>query len=116
MQQNPTYINDETMKQLLPTTRPYTVVVLRPGPNRFIDGWQQIIWEHGRRNFGLRADGLLAIVCPVANHDTMAGVGIMTVSPEEAAQLYSEDPAVKAGVLIFETYPSRSFPGDSLPA
>jgi hypothetical protein len=26
-----------------------------------------------------------------------------------------EDPAVKAGVFVYEVHPCRSFPGDSLP-
>jgi hypothetical protein len=109
-------ITDEMMKEMLPLTKPYAVVVLRPGPNRFMEGWEKIIWEHGRNNFSLRADGLLAIVCPISNQDTIAGVGVMNVGPEEAARLYDNDPAVKAGVLTYEVYVSRSFPGDSLPA
>ena len=26
-----------------------------------------IVWEHGRRNFALRADGLVSIILPVAD-------------------------------------------------
>jgi hypothetical protein len=37
------------------------------GPNRRMEGVDGIIWEHGRRNFSLRADGLLSIICPVGD-------------------------------------------------
>jgi hypothetical protein len=46
------------------------------GPNRHMEGVDGIIWEHGRRNFSLRADGLLSIICPVGDGTQVAGVGI----------------------------------------
>ena len=40
-------------------------------------GVDKILWEHGRRNFALRAEGLLAIVCPVNDGSQVKGVGIL---------------------------------------
>jgi hypothetical protein len=81
-----------------------------------MEGVEDIIWEHGRRNFSLRADGLLAIVCPVRDGSDVCGVGIFTVSPQETASIMDEDPGVKAGVFVYELHACRSFPGDALPA
>jgi len=111
-----TTITDEQMRALMPTTRSYCAVILRAGPKRHMDGVDDIIWEHGRRNFSLRADGLLPIVCPVGDDSDVCGVGIFAVGLKEAASIMDDDPGVKAGVFVYELHPCRSFPGDALPA
>jgi hypothetical protein len=58
------YFTDHEMNALLPEARPYSVVILRSGPNYAADDAGPIVWEHGRRNFGLRRRAL-AIVLPV---------------------------------------------------
>ena len=63
-------ITDDYMHQMLPTTRQYSVVILKAGPEKNKSGSDKIIWEHGRRNFSLRADGLLPIVCVGYAHST----------------------------------------------
>ena len=108
-------ITDEQMRALLPTTRLYSVVILKAGPNRHTDGADAIIWEHGRRNFSLRADGLLSIVCPVADGTEVNGVGIFNLDPDETRKVMDDDPGVRAGVFVYEVHPCRSFPGDALP-
>ena len=110
-----TWVSDDEMNALLPTTRPYTAVILKAGPQRHMTGVEAVIWEHGRRNFGLRADGLLSIVCPVADDSEVGGIAIFNLSPEETATVMDEDPGVKAGVFAYEIHPCRSFPGDALP-
>jgi len=110
-----TTITDEFMRQMISTTRQYCIVILKAGPNRNEEGVETILWEHGRRNFALRAQGVLAIVCPIADGSDVAGVGIFHASVEEVKQIMDGDPAVQAGVLIFEIHACRSFPGDSLP-
>ena len=110
-----TTITDEFMQQMRSTTRNYSLVILKAGPKRHEDGAETIIWEHGRRNHALRADGVLSIVCPIADGSNVAGVGIFNASVEEVKKIMDEDPAVQAGVLIYETHASRSFPGDCLP-
>ena len=110
-----TTITDEFMRQMLSTTRQYCIVILKAGPHKHDDGVEKIIWEHGRRNFALRADGVLSIVCPISDGSNVAGVGIVNARVEEVKKIMDEDPAVQAGVLIYETHACRSFPGDSLP-
>jgi len=79
-------ITDEYMLQMLPKAKAYTAVILKPGPKAGLEGADKIKWGHGRRNFSLRAEGKLSIVCPV-------------MSPP----------------FVYEAYPCRSFPGDALP-
>jgi len=108
-------ITDEYMMQLLPTTKAYTVVILKSGPKRNEPGVEKIIWEHGRNNFSLRADGMLSIVCPVTDGSDVCGVGVFNAAPEEVKKIMEDDPGVKAGVFVYEVHSCKSFPGDSLP-
>jgi hypothetical protein len=110
-----TTISDEFMQQMMLTTRSYCIVILKAGPNKHQDGVEKIIWEHGRRNFVLRADGVLSIVCPISDGSDVSGIGIFNASVEEMQKIMDEDPGVQAGVFIYEIHPCRSFPGDSLP-
>ena len=108
-------ITDEFMRQMLSTAKPYSVVILKAGPNSGKDGVEKITWEHGRRNFALRADGVLPIVCPIADTSDVSGVGILATTVEETKKIMDEDPGVKAGVFVYEVHAGRSFPGDCLP-
>jgi len=108
-------ITDEFMQQMLTKTKEYCIVLLKAGANTNLPDVQKIIWEHGRRNFSLRADGLLSIVCPVTIETGVAGVGIFNASIDKTKEIMDEDPAVKAGVFVYEVHPCRSFPGDCLP-
>jgi len=108
-------ITDEYMQQMLLTARSYSVVILKPTPKRREPGADKIVWEHGRCNFALRADGLLSIVCPIADGGDVSGISIFNASVEETVKLMDEDPAVKAGIFVYEVRACRSFPGDSLP-
>jgi hypothetical protein len=110
-----TTITDDYMRGMLSKTKEYCVVLLKPGPMATEPSLKKLIWEHGRRNFALRADGLLSIVCPVTNESGLNGVGIFNVSVDETKKIMDEDPAVMAGIFVYETYTCRSFPGDSLP-
>lgn len=107
-------ITDEYMRRMLPTTRNYCVVILKAGPKKHEPDAEQIIWEHGRRNFALRADGVLAIVCPVNDGSEVSGIGIFNAGVEETRMIMDEDPGVKAGVFVYELHSCRSFPGDCL--
>jgi hypothetical protein len=111
-----TTITDEFMREMLTTTKQYCLVILKAGPNPDHPDRGKIAWEHGRRNFALRADGLLSIVCPIADGSAVAGVGIFNATADEVRKIMDEDPGVKAGVFVYELHPCRSFPGDSLPA
>lgn len=108
-------ITDEYMRQMLAQTRQYCVVILRATPKRREEGVDKIVWEHGRRNFALRAEGVLPIVCPVSDGGDVSGIGIFNASLEEVKKIMDEDPAVKAGVFVYEVHVCRGFPGSSLP-
>jgi hypothetical protein len=110
-----TTITDELMRQRISATRNYCIVILKAGPKKNEEGAEKIIWEHGRRNFALRADGMLSIVCPISDGSNVSGIGIFNAPVEEVTKIMDEDPAVQAGVLIYETHACRGFPGDSLP-
>jgi len=109
-----TTITNEYMYEMFPKTKEYSVVLLKPGPKADQPGVENIVWEHGRRNFALRAEGQLSIVCPVTIESDLSGIGIFNTSFEETRKIMDDDPGVLAGVFLYEVYPCRSFPGDSL--
>ena len=76
---------------------------------------EKIKWEHGRRNFSLRRNGLLSIVCPVSGGGSIVGIGIFNASVDEVKKIMDEDPAVREDVLRYQVLDCRSFPGDCLP-
>ncbi len=110
-----TPITDEYMRQMLPTAKTYCLMILKAGPKRHQPGAEKIIWEHGRRNFALRADGVMPIVCPVGDGSDVCGIGLFVTGLEETRHIMDEDPGVKAGIFVYELHACRSFPGISLP-
>ncbi len=108
-------ISDDFMRQMLDTAKEYCVCILKITPKRKEPGANTIVWEHGRRNFSLRADGVLAIVCPIADGSGVSGVYIFNAGLDEVRRIMEDDPAVKAGIFTYELHASRSFPGDELP-
>ena len=108
-------ITDDYMRQMIAATGHYCIVILKAGPKKHEPGVEKIIWEHGRRNFALRAEGVLPIVCPVNDGSDVSGIGIFTTSVEETRKIMDEDPGVQAGVFVYELHTCRSFPGASLP-
>ena len=109
-----TFVPDDVMQAELTTTRTYTLVILSQGPAYHDEGARQIVWEHGRRNFGLRADGVLNVVCPIMDDSEVCGVGIFDAPADDVAEIMSEDPGVVAGVFTWALHPCRGFPGDAL--
>jgi hypothetical protein len=106
---------DEEMGQLLPSAKAYAVVILKQGP-RFGDPTAPaIIWEHGRRNFGLRDDGVLAVVLPVTDGSDVCGIGVFAATVEDTKAIMDGDPGVAAGVFTYDVHACRGFPGDALP-
>ena len=101
--------------------RPYTACILKRGPNferpgpDHTAGVTKVIWQHGKRNTALHRAGLLPIVCPISEDDEIAGLGIFNATVDEVHQILSEDPAIKAQVLTYELYATRSFAGSTLP-
>src|SRR5689334_8105786 len=109
-----TTITDEYMQGMLAKIKPYTIVLLKPGPKADQPDIQKIIWEHARRNFALRADGILSIVAPVSAEADVNGLYIFNTDPDAALKILADDPAVQAGIFVCQAYPCRSFPGDKL--
>jgi hypothetical protein len=110
-----TEISDEFMRDMLTKSRAYSLVLLKAGPKRNVDDVDATVWEHARRNFALRADGTLVIVCPITDDGEWRGIGIFDATPEEVTALMDGDPGVQTGVFEYEVHPVRSFPGDALP-
>lgn len=108
-------ITDELMMQMISQAKLYSIVLLKSGPNYGKPENQPIIWEHARRNFALREEGLLSVVCPVSDETELKGVGIFNADVEHTKEIMEGDPGVMAGVFIYEVHTARSFPGDSLP-
>jgi hypothetical protein len=111
-----TDITDEYMYEMLGKSKDYALVMLKAGPNYTAPDAGATIFEHGRRNFELRAEGSLSIVCRVSDDSEWSGVGIFDTTVEEATRIVEGDPGVQAGIFTFEVHPVRSFPGDALPA
>ncbi len=110
-----TPVTDEYMRTMLPQAKRYSVVILKAGPKRNEAGAETLIWEHARRNFELRAEGVLPIVCPIRDGGTIAGIGIFDAPVETVKTIVDEDPGVKAGIFAYEIHPCDAFPGDCLP-
>ena len=108
-------ITDDMMRERISQTKPYTLIILHKTAKYKEPGIEKIVWEHGRRNFQLREEGLLSIVCPVRDESDICGIGIFNAPAEEVQRICEDDPGVKAGIFTFEVHPCSSFPGDSLP-
>jgi hypothetical protein len=108
-------ISDEYMREHMTLSRDYALVLLKAGPQYGSEGSERIVWEHGRRNFQLRAEKFLSIVGPVRDDSPLCGIGIFDASLEQVTEVMNGDPGVQAGIFTFEVHPMRSFPGDALP-
>lgn len=108
-------ITNEFIQSMLARSKTYSLMILRAGPKWNQPGIDKIIWEHGRRNFELRAQGVLPIVCPVTDGGDIKGIGIFDGNLEAMRNIMDQDPGVQAGIFVYEAHSCRGFPGDSLP-
>jgi hypothetical protein len=90
---------DDEMNQLMITARPYSLVILKPGPNSFDDTAPSLMWEHGRRSLGLRDAGVLPASLAVLDSSELWGIRVFTGTVDDTIALLNDDPAVAAGVL-----------------
>ena len=109
-------ITDDYMRSRLTEAESYTLLILKKTPKYSRPAADPIVREHGRRNMALQRSGLMPIVCPSRDDSDLSGVCIFTVSPERAAEIYAEDPGVKAGIFTFDVHRVGGFPGSTLPA
>ena len=93
------YFTDEMMREQMAQAVVYTLVVLRHTDRYGSAGTDKIIWEHARRQMGLRANGVQPIVCPVGDDTGVAGIGVFVGSHDEICTIVDGDPAVQARVL-----------------
>ena len=107
-------ITDAYMQEMLTRAQGYTLVLISRGPNWDTPDRDSIVWKHGRRNFGLRRRGDLAIVCPVPDDTPLCGLDIFTADAETVTAVMEDDPGVLSGVFACDVHPIIGFPGDSL--
>ncbi|MGA2820452.1 MAG: YciI family protein [Anaerolineales bacterium] len=111
-------ITDETIRKKVASGRQYTAFLYKTGPHRDLPPAEadRLQMEHLRHLFWLRAEGKLLLNGPVTDEGSLRGIGIFAATDEdEVRQLLEEDPAVKAGRLIYEIHPWFGIPGDGLP-
>jgi hypothetical protein len=104
-----TLITNEDMRKRMAQTKAYCAVILKAGPNRHIPGVEKIIREHGRRNFALREEGVLSIVCPVTDGGEVSGIGSsmpgltgsgrLWMKTREYGKVCSSTRSIRAGVF-----------------
>jgi hypothetical protein len=107
-------VTDEQLQRLAATGKPYSLVQLSWAPGRHQRGADAIERAHQRRMVSLRAEGTIAVLCPVLS-EGLCGVAIMTQTPEQASETMAADPCVQARMMTVEVFPCVGFPGDSLP-
>jgi hypothetical protein len=107
-------VTDDQIEQLAATAKPYSLLQLSWAANRHQEGAEAIELEHQRRMVSLRVEGVIAVLCPVVS-DIVAGVAIMTQTPEQAAATMAADPCVQAGMMTYEVFACFGFPGDTVP-
>jgi hypothetical protein len=108
-------ITDEFINNILKTLKPYTVALLHATSKREEPRADQIVWEHGRRNLELRRDGILCIVLPGNDDESIvSGIMIFRTDIEETRKIMADDPSVKAGIFTCDIHSFLGFPGDSL--
>ena len=107
-------VTDEDIQELVASARPFSLVQLSWAPGRHQEGADAIEREHQRRMVSLRAEGTIAVLCPVLS-DGLCGVAFMTQTVEQARETMAADPCVQAGMITVEVLPCVGFPGDSLP-
>ena len=75
----------------------------------------KLVWEHGRRNMQLHAEGKMALVGPIAGGGELVGISVFSISEPEARALMDADPAVQAGLFVCDYVTWFGVPGDGLP-
>lgn len=110
-----TIITDEYLRQMQDKAKDYCICILRTTSKRAQTGANRLMANHNRRNFELRAQGPLAILCQITDGSGLNAVCIFNASLDEVKKIMDEDPAVQEGIFTYELHASRSFPGDMLP-
>jgi uncharacterized protein len=98
-----------------PATKATYLVVYRPGP-AWLTGksvMEQPLKEHGKYMLSLYIKGSMRLAGPLT--DNAGGAVLLEVSDEaEAKTIVANDPAVKAGIFVYEMHPWKLQPWDEL--
>ena len=108
-------VSKEYMLEMLSKSKNYTIVILKRTKKIDEPGNDKIKYEHGKRNFQLREDGIISIVCRINDESDLSGIAIFNGNLEEVKMIMDRDPGVKAGIFTYEMHLCSSFPGDKLP-
>jgi uncharacterized protein YciI len=108
-------VDDAYVASELARAKTYTVVYLKAGP-RYEDHPDRdaLTYDHVKRNFDLKLSGDIAVVGPTRTDGDVRGLYIFNRSLDEASQLIAADPAVEAGIFVYEAQELMAFPGDTL--
>ena len=82
------------------------LVIYRPGPSWLVGKpvSEQPLKEHGKYMLSLYVKGSMKLAGPLT--DNTGGAVVLAVANEsEAKAIVTEDPAVKAGIFIYEMHP-----------
>ena len=89
------------------------LVIYRPGP-AWLAGkpvWEQPLKEHAKYMLSLYVKGSMKLAGPLT--DNAGGAVVLAVADEsEAKAIVTEDPAVKAGIFVYEMHPWELKPWD----
>jgi len=108
-------ISDEDFLAVRAASRPYSVAILKVGPNYGTpdrtnpdDPVMAVILRHAKRNLALHKAGILRVVCPIGDGSGVSGVGIFDATVERTREILEADPAIAAGILTFEIHPTTT--------
>ncbi|MFC5270396.1 hypothetical protein [Adhaeribacter terreus] len=109
------FVPADIMPQLA-NMKPYTVIILKKGPNFDSAETLKIIQaEHLPYIFNLRAEGKMLLTLPVQDNTDVAAVGVYnSLDKEEIQKLTEADPAIQKGVFTYELMNSIGMKGDTL--
>ena len=107
-------VTPEFVQGELARAKEYTVAFLKDGPNWNHEDRDGLVGAHAMRNFELRAEGKLAIVGPMRSDGDIRGLYIFNLPPHDVAPILESDPAVEAGIFVYEMQTMMAFPGDAL--
>lgn len=106
---------DDAMNEQVMNAQPYSLVLLKAGPNSKHDTAPDLMWEHARRNVGLRDAGVLAAAFTVVDSNSETwGIRVFTATVDDTVALMNNDPGVAAEVFTFEVHPCRGFASEQI--
>ena len=110
-------ITPDFVKQEVAKGKPFTIGFLNAGPNYNMQGEerQKLHMAHLMHLFTLKQQGKVLLVGPVSDNPVTKGIVIYsTPDKEEAEKCMDADPAVIAGIFVYEIFGWFGIPGDGI--